>query len=259
MTPAERPWLLLLHQLPAKPGYSRVKLWRRLQRLGAVQLKNAVWALPVNDDALEDFQWLLREIEADGGDALICEASFVEGLQEHQSTALRNVLAEQERLQSGKSMGPAASESPSQESLRNRVWVTREGVKADRIGSAWLIRRHIDREASFKFVPARGYVPHPDEVRFDMYQAEFTHEGDACTFEVLASEFVPGDPAIAAMGEVVHDIDFKEPRYGHPQTEGFRSLLVDGVCREGVADERRLELGFNLFDALWTAFGGGRD
>ena len=69
--------------------------------------------------------------------------------------------------------------------LHGRTWVTREGVHVDRIASAWLIRRFIDPEASFKFVPSKGYPPQPGEVRFDMYEAEFTHEGDRCTFEVL--------------------------------------------------------------------------
>ena len=259
MTSAERPWLLLIHQFPAKPGYSRVKLWRRLQRLGAVQLKNAVWGLPVNDDALEDFQWLLQEIRADGGDALICEASFIEGLQEHQLAALEYASTEGERRDRLEVVPSDDSERPPQEELQNRVWVTRQGVKADRIGSAWLIRHHIDRGATFKFVAPVGYVPRPDEVRFDMYEAEFTHEGDACTFEVLASTFAPGDPTIAAMGEVVHDIDFKEPRFGRPLTEGFRALLIDGVCQDGIPDDRRLTRGFNLFDSLWAALGGRGD
>lgn len=55
-------WLLLLHQLPAKPAYQRVKIWRRLQGLGAVAIKNAVHALPANEQSQEDFEWLLKEI-----------------------------------------------------------------------------------------------------------------------------------------------------------------------------------------------------
>ena len=56
-------WLLLIHQLPAKPAYLRVKIWRRLQDLGAVAVKNAVHALPMNEETQEDFEWLLREIQ----------------------------------------------------------------------------------------------------------------------------------------------------------------------------------------------------
>src|SRR5690242_7277079 len=74
------PWLLLIHQLPAKPAYARVKVWRRLQALGAVIVKNAVYALPSNEETQEDFAWLAREIVELGGEALVCEAELVEGL-----------------------------------------------------------------------------------------------------------------------------------------------------------------------------------
>src|SRR5437667_11400389 len=73
-------WLLLFHQIPPKPDYFRVKVWRRLQRIGAVPVKNSVWVLPYNDQAVEDFRWLLREIEARGGEASVCRGDFVDGL-----------------------------------------------------------------------------------------------------------------------------------------------------------------------------------
>src|SRR5439155_1608610 len=73
-------WLLLFHQIPPKPDYFRVKVWRRLQRIGAVPVKNSVWVLPYNDQAVEDFRWLLQEIEARGGDASVFRGDFVDGL-----------------------------------------------------------------------------------------------------------------------------------------------------------------------------------
>src|SRR5438094_9583767 len=81
-------WLLLIHQLPPKPDYFRVKIWRRLQRLGAVAIKNSVYVLPKNDQTQEDFQWGFREIVEGGGDASLCEARFVEGLSDDQVEAL---------------------------------------------------------------------------------------------------------------------------------------------------------------------------
>jgi hypothetical protein len=72
-------WLLFLHQLPPKPDYVRVKVRRRLKGIGAALVKNTVYVLPNSDDALEDFQWLREEIVAQGGTAIIAEASFVEG------------------------------------------------------------------------------------------------------------------------------------------------------------------------------------
>jgi hypothetical protein len=80
----ERRWLLLIHQIPPKPDYLRVKIWRRLQRVGAVAIKNSVYVMPRNDQSLEDLQWTVREITEGGGDAWICEAGFVEGISNDQ-------------------------------------------------------------------------------------------------------------------------------------------------------------------------------
>src|SRR5438067_10094157 len=81
-------WLLLIHQLPPKPDYFRVKIWRRLQRIGAVAIKSSVYVLPYTDQATEDFQWLRREIVAGGGEASVCQAAFVDGLSDGQIEAL---------------------------------------------------------------------------------------------------------------------------------------------------------------------------
>src|SRR5690349_24621632 len=81
-------WLLLIHQLPAKPAYVRVKIWRRLQALGAVTVQNAVYALPANADTREDFAWLAQEIRESEGEAVVCEASLVEGLTDAELRAL---------------------------------------------------------------------------------------------------------------------------------------------------------------------------
>lgn len=75
-----RAWLLLITAVPSKPDYLRVKLRRRVQRLGAVGLKGAVYVLPDSPDAIEGFQWLRREILADGGDATVCMAHLVDGM-----------------------------------------------------------------------------------------------------------------------------------------------------------------------------------
>src|SRR4029077_2081753 len=82
--PDGAPWLLLIHQLPAKPAYARVKVWRRLQALGAVTVKGAVYALPANAETREDFAWLAKEIVESGGEAIVCEAALVDGLSDHE-------------------------------------------------------------------------------------------------------------------------------------------------------------------------------
>ena len=83
-------WLLLVHQIPPKPAYFRAKVGRRLQKIGAVAIKNSVYVLPHTEQTLEDFQWSTREIIAEGGDATLCAASFVEGMRDEQVEALFN-------------------------------------------------------------------------------------------------------------------------------------------------------------------------
>src|SRR2546428_7060379 len=80
-------WVLLIHQTPPKPDYFRVKVWRRLQRLGAVAIKNSVYVLPRSDETVEDFQWQMREIVASGGGGTVCEANLLDGLAHHQNRA----------------------------------------------------------------------------------------------------------------------------------------------------------------------------
>lgn len=84
----EQRWLLLIHQLPAKPAYFRVKIWRRLQGLGAIAVKSTVYALPANSETQEDFEWLLKEIIEGGGEAMVCEARLIDGLSDAQVRAL---------------------------------------------------------------------------------------------------------------------------------------------------------------------------
>ncbi len=138
---------------------------------------------------------------------------------------------------------------------RGRTWVTRTGIKVDRMASAWLIRKFIDQEARFQFVPAKGYRPDKGELRFDMFEAEFTHEGDLCTFEVLVQRFGLADPGLRAVAEIVHDIDVKDAKYGREEAAGI-GQLVAGIAAAHPEDEARLARGTALFDDLYAAYGG---
>ncbi|MBN9560528.1 MAG: chromate resistance protein [Alphaproteobacteria bacterium] len=318
--PAAR-WLLLIHQFPAKPAYQRVKIWRRLQALGAVAIKNAVYALPADDQTQEDFEWLLKEIGEGGGEALICEARLIDGLSDDQVRAMFNAARDvdyEESAREARALGqelrpeisPAAradlraklarlkaraaqtvaidffgangreavdglltalearlmeedamepdrtglsSAIEGFDPLLGRVWVTRRGVHVDRIASAWLIRRFIDTDARFKFVPGKGYRPEDGELRFDMFEAEFTHEGDRCTFEVLLTKAGFKDPALTAIAEIVHDIDLKDAKFGREETSGI-AHLVAGLASAQPDDATRIERGGALFDDLYEYF-----
>jgi hypothetical protein len=312
-------WLVLFHQIPPNPAYVRVKIGRHLARIGAVGLKNAVYVLPRSDGALEDLQWVVREIAEAGGDATLCEARFVEGLTDDEverrfqeardeeygklSREVRDLLKTTPKQVGAEDDGrrkleadlarferrfeeivaidffhapgnqaaqgllralrdrlddeAEPSEPPDSTDLRERysgrIWVTRTGVHVDRIASAWLVRRSIDAGAQFKFVAPKGYKPEPGELRFDMFDAEFTHEGDHCTFEVLVDRFSIREPGIRALAEIIHDIDLKDSKFARPETPGV-AAAINGLCAQHRADETRLEMGFALFDHLKTHF-----
>jgi hypothetical protein len=133
------------------------------------------------------------------------------------------------------------------------TWVTREDVHVDRMASAWLIKRFIDPLATFKFVAAVGYTPSPGELRFDMFEGEFTHGVDRCTFQTLVLRFGLADPALAAMGDVIHDIDYKLEQSLRTETEGIR-ILVRGICLAREKDHDRLEAARPVFDGLYSYF-----
>jgi hypothetical protein len=241
-----RRWLLFIHQLAPKPDYLRVKTRRRLRKLGAVAIKQTVYALPSSEEALEDLQWLRREVEAEGGSAVIAEAEFIGGISDEELEA----MLETERGLSGVEDTAVAAVHQVEP---GRTWVTRQDVHVDRIASAWLIRRFIDPEARFKFVAARGYTPRRGELRFDMFEAEYTHVGEDCTFQTLARQFGLRDTALRAIGEAVHDIDCKDDRFNRPETAGI-SGLISGIAQAHNDDRTRIERGAAVLDDLYAFF-----
>jgi hypothetical protein len=135
--------------------------------------------------------------------------------------------------------------------------VTRRGVHVDRIASAWLIHRFIDSDARFEFVEdQRGYTPAKGTVRFDMFDAEYTHQGDRCTFETLLARFkLADDRALRAIAEMVHDVDCKDGKFARAETAGFERLIA-GIVRRNATDETRLDRGAQTLDDLYESFGG---
>ena len=306
-------WLLLIHQIPPKPDYLRVKIGRRLQRVGAVPVKNSVYVLPDGEQSFEDFQWIRAEIVDGGGDASVCRAEFVDGLTSDQvrrlfrnaratdyaeiAASARELWAEvrrgrvarpeddltrlrkrfkavaaidffdapermiaQEALSVLESdVGPreaAHDDRPAVESrdeYRGRTWVTRTNVFVDRIASAWLITRFLDPRARFRFVPEARHRPARDEVRFDMFEGEFTHEGDRCTFEVLLDRLGLDDTALRILAEIVHDIDLRDGKFGREEAPGVERVL-QAITTTHADDPARLERGGQLFDEMYALF-----
>lgn len=317
-------WLLLIHQIPPKPDYLRVKIGRRLLRIGAVPVKNSVYVLPDRASSLEDFQWVRAEITDGGGDASICKAGFIDGLTDAQieylfrgardadyveiadaarelwntlhrrdgaavrqrsarhdddlarlrkrfnavvsidffdgagrtmaEEALRKVA--EELAQTGEVAPDVAAHSTAvadRNAYRGRTWVTRRGIFVDRIASAWLIRRFIDRDARFKFVADDRRKPAEDELRFDMFGGEFTHEGDRCTFETLLRRFHLEDPGLSEIAEIVHDIDLKDDKFARDDASGIERVLA-GIASASADDVVRLERASPIFDDLYALF-----
>lgn len=218
-----------------------MKVRRRLHRLGAVALKNSVYVLPESDESLEDFQWLANEIAADGGDATICAASLLSGVSDDE---LESQFRKLDAMMNTEPV-PDPMVQP-----HGAIWVTRQGVFIDRIASAWLIRRFIDPDAEFRFVPAKGYKKKPGELRFDMYQGDFTHIGDRCTFETLLLHFSLDDPGLRAIGEIVHDIDCKDEKFGRNEAAGIAAVLR-GIALSTDDDAERVVRGAPVFDGLY--------
>jgi hypothetical protein len=310
-------WIMFMPTIPAKPASVRVKIWRRLQTMGAVNIRGAVYVLPNRDECVELFEWLGRELVGLGGQASLCEGRFVDATTdddiERRFSEARNAdyeevvaaakqlatkleakripadriaaLAEQHAKLARRlaeiiaidfldASGRVAAES--QVSAIERAlprenkpistaklevvprpvaatWVTRTGVHVDRIACSWLIRRFIDPRAKLKFVPAKGYVPAAGELRFDMFDAEFTHVGDRCSFEVLLERMGLDDPALAAIGEIIHDLDLRDGKFGREETPGVRSA-IDGICTVSRGDDERIAAASPMLDGLHSHF-----
>jgi hypothetical protein len=318
--PSRRRWLLFIHQLPSQPSNLRVTTWRRLQQMGAVPLKQAVYVLPDTPDAREDFEWLKAEVKGAGGDASVFTADNVDawsddalveefrrarqevyaGLArdvEHalkragtarrpkgtRAPALRRLLdIFRDRLVAAEKIdffgsagrdrvlamlrqvedriaGPSRPSPPSESetggrmaAFQNRVWITRPRPGVDRMSSAWLIRRFIDRQARFGFAADRESVP-DQGVPFDMFGVEFSHQGEGCTFETLCAVFGLDAPSLSRIAAIVHDLDLKDGRFGAPECSTV-GAMIEGLQLAYQDDDVLLEHGMTLFDSLYRSF-----
>jgi hypothetical protein len=315
---------LLVHQLPARPTNLRVRIWRKLQKLGAVAIKNSVYILPANDKSHEDFQWLKQEIESAGGQAAVFRAGSVEGATDEEiiaafrdardaefaaltaefdgltgrireqsrakhlspahlaahETELNKLHAELEHViandffnSKGRAKGQSAyercqkairfSQVPSKRSPPARVtpgslatadyqrrrWMTRRNIHIDRLASAWLIREFIDKQPRFYFVADGESVE--NAIPFDMFGAEFTHQGEDCTFETMLKRFALRDiKGLRELSEIVHDIDLKDDKFNRLEAAGVNAI-VNGLSESLHNDRKLLQQGSVILDALF--------
>ena len=129
-----------------------------------------------------------------------------------------------------------------------RLWVTRSRPGIDRSASAWLIRAFIDKKARFTFAE-EGDVP-PAAIPFDMFQGGFGHRGEDCTFETLQKEFHIRDKRVSAIGEMVHDADLSDGKFGRREAFGVDAVL-NGLARKAMPDKDLLERGMEMIEGLY--------
>lgn len=135
-------------------------------------------------------------------------------------------------------------------------WVTRARPKTDRIACPWLIRRYIDPDATFHFVPADdvlAFAEREGATSFDAPDARYTHRGNLCTFEVLIEDnsLVGTDPALEELARIVHAADIAGEEHTHPFGAAVSAIGTAGLAVED-DDMRLLERGLFLYDALYA-------
>ena len=296
-------WLLLLFSLPTNRNTERVAVWRRLKKMGAVQIKTSTYLLPDESAQYEQFQWLAQQIRDYGGDSTLVRAQEIEGLTKEKVIAMFNDArakdyaelrkslqgfigrrkkidaeiagAELERLTRqfreirevdffdsarGHDVAMLLRRAEGRSTARqlavldakqyqNKTWLTRPRPEIDRVGSAWLISKFIDRKPKFVFAPSANAVP--GAIPFDMLDAEFSHHGNYCTFETLIRRFAIADKVVAKIGEMIHDADLDDSRFQRVEAVGIDRVLK-GWAKEGLPDEEILRRGFECFDALYA-------
>jgi hypothetical protein len=296
-------WLLLLFSFPTKRNTERVAVWRRLKKIGAVQIKTSTYLLPDQPSQYEQFQWLAQQIRDYGGDSTLVRAQEIEGLTRDNLVAMFNdarandysdlrkylqnfikrrnksdadeAASELERLTRQfreirevdffdsarghdiamllrRAEGPKRSPKLAvldTKKYQGKTWLTRPRPEIDRVGSAWLIARSIDRKPRFVFAPNAEDVS--TAIPFDMLDAEFSHHGNSCTFETLLKRFGVSDKSLAKIGEMIHDADLDDARFQRVVAVGIDRVLK-GWAKQGLPDEEIMRRGFQCFDALYA-------
>jgi rhodanese-related sulfurtransferase len=131
-------------------------------------------------------------------------------------------------------------------------WVTRERPKIDRIACPWLIRRFVDRDAEFLYVPPAQVKDTAHAIPFDVDGVEFTHQGELCSFDAFVRKFnLQGDAALDKLALIVRAADTGRPELA-PQAAGLLAISR-GLSQNFADDHRMLEHGMVVYDALYAS------
>jgi hypothetical protein len=134
-------------------------------------------------------------------------------------------------------------------------WITRERVKVDRVACPWMIKKFVDADAEFHFVPP-GDVTRVAEsegaIPFDVLDVELGHHYGKCSFEAIVSKYAIDDPAVGLLAKIVHGADVAEDLYGRPEAPGLKAI-AEGFQQMGLKDDHEiLRLEFWVYDALYV-------
>lgn len=132
-------------------------------------------------------------------------------------------------------------------------WTTREKAKVDRVACPWLIKKFIDPQAEFIFVPADQVAAEARELGatpFDIEGCELGHHGEDVSFNSILKKYNLTDPALVLLGEVVRAAD-SHPSNPHPAGEGLRWVAF-GFSALGLSDHEILDREFIVYDALYA-------
>lgn len=321
-------WLLIFYSVPSKPVSNRMKIWRRLSKVGAIPLKGAVYILPYNEEHYELCQWLMSEVSAMGGEGDFVITDNFEMLKNTEIIALFNTHRKADYINMGKRLNEfeikvnsikkgskakniktfkdrlnrhvkdfddikkidffsskmgrrvesklqslrtefkkitwtdmkkgeieqkIAIPHRSRENYQGKIWVTRKKPFVDRMASAWLIKKFIDREAVFQFINERERENvDKDSVTVDIRGGEITHIGDLCTFEVIVKSFGIKDKVIKKIAELVHELDMRDDKYSPPEAKGIEEILL-GIRKTIPNDMDALEKGISVFEMLYAS------
>jgi hypothetical protein len=309
-SPLGTPWLVFMFMLPSRCASQRVKVWRKLQKYGALPWRQSAYLLPYTHANLEKFHWLAAEIAKHRGQASTLKVARIEGTPDRQIMAMFNAARakDYERLICDLRLALRAAAGRSRPQLagtfarlnyrmseitaidefgcgrrkeaetllkeverrtrseplerngrakkaseyRGRVWMTRPRPGVDRVASAWLIRNFIDPKARFVF--SSDPNTRAGAVRFDMFEGEFTHVGEDCTFETLLRRFGLRDRRLRLIAQIVHDADLADNKFGRPEGKAIDLVLI-GWVKMDWPDQEILRRGFELYDALYLTLG----
>jgi hypothetical protein len=135
-------------------------------------------------------------------------------------------------------------------------WITRENAAVDRIACPWLIRRFVDQDAEFLFVPAdrvRETAEREGATPFDVEGAKLGHVDGRCSFESIVLEYgLERDPALALVSQIIHGADITEDADLSPESRGLKAIASGFRLLHGRDDHRKIDLETPMYDALYA-------